>query len=162
MPTTADAPSHDEENERDRLSLQNHVIRFGNEATSDEVKETILAETSAIQGGDDGIFLYMQSSEILFLSRCTRPKKSPLFTLWRFETSLGLLLVCPYVRRGGQKITVTALNHRPLSCFLEFCFFGEILNCDQHNYPRSTLVTPLPRWPHPNFLYLWSPFSLSY
>jgi hypothetical protein len=80
MPTTADAPSHDEENERDRLSLQNHVIRFGNEATSDEVKETVLVETSAIQGGDDGIFLYMQSSEILFLLVYT-PKKNPLFTL---------------------------------------------------------------------------------
>ena len=53
MLTTADAPAHDEERERDRLSLQNHVISFSNE-TLDEVKETILETPKwKFQRGDD-------------------------------------------------------------------------------------------------------------
>jgi len=101
MLTTADEPSHDEEKERDRLSLQNHVISFCNE-TSDEVKETIL-ETSRFQGGDDGIMQRLRN----IISPCTRPKER---TPFHFMTSRRHWGWSSFVRAslGGQKITVTA------------------------------------------------------
>jgi hypothetical protein len=113
----------------------------------------------------------MQSSEILFLLVYT-PKKNPLFTLWRLETSLGLLLVCPYVRRGGQKITVTALNHRPLSCCWSFVFlekylivtniiFTRVASFDS-SYSTSSMAPSLASCIYgPLFLYRTSHFGLA-
>jgi hypothetical protein len=170
MPTTADAPSHDEENERDRLSLQNHVIRFGNEATSDEVKETILAETSAIQGGDDGIFLCMQSSEILFLSRCTRPKRTP----FHFMTSRRRHWGCSsFVRTyvGRSKDHGDSFQpHRPLSCFWSFVFLEKYLIVTNiitqvasfdSSYSTSSMAPLVSCIYGPLFLYRTSHFGLA-
>lgn len=76
--------------------------------------------------------LYMHLAELgnlISLSIGVHAQKEPPFHFMTSrQTSLGLLLVCPYVRTsGGQKITVTALNHRPLSCFWSFVFLEKYL-----------------------------------
>lgn len=107
------------------------------------------------------ILIYAIQWNLISLSVYT-PKKEPPFHFMTFRDVIGVAPRLSVRTSGRPKDHGDSSQPSTSFVFLEFCFFGEILNCDQHNYPRSTLVTPLPRWPHPNFLYLWSPFSLSY
>ena len=126
MLTTADAPAHDEERERDRLSLQNHVISFSNE-TLDEVKETILETPKwKFQRGDDAGGMQPLCNTVHFslspLIHAQKKKPRP-FSLYNVFDVVGLLLVCPY--DVGRAKDHSDNNHRPLSlfCLGLFLFF---------------------------------------
>jgi hypothetical protein len=124
MLTTADAPAHDEERERDRLSLQNHVISFSNE-TLDEVKETILETPKwKFQRGDDAGGMQPLCNTVHFsLSPLYTPKRKSLgrFLFARFSTSLGYSSFV-HTTSGGQKITVTTTIDL-FPCFVWVIFF---------------------------------------
>jgi hypothetical protein len=83
------------------------------------------------------VYSYICNPAKSYFSLGVHAQKEPPFHFMTFRDVIGVAPRLSVRTSGRPKDHGDSSQPSTSFVLLEFCFFGEILNCDQHNYPSG-------------------------